>query len=508
MSKILECIYQCEVCYKLDAAYLDCDHISCKECLITHTKEISLTQNPSGLFCPKCSKILIPSFTHTFIISPSELQHFLQSLKICQYCNQPTNDLIITKEKTLICYTCLSTYDEPKINSNPKKLENPQQKKIEENKLEAKPNKKEGILNPKKQLPLCSSCKSAESEETGCKHLYCLKCINKIARKSLARDPYVGVSCDKCKNVFNDLVVEKSFGSKIFFEKFKIECANALFFVPTFDCGICMNKTQVESGITFNCDHRFCVECAKEYFKERIMSSNVAENEFVCPNCNEAIDHNIIQGVVERDLYEKYVNFAFKNWKPEDGNILKYCHFCEAGAEIPRDLKKFTCPQCKKSYCPQCNQDHSTKQTCDEYIQNKEKKAEDKKQAKRAKKIEKNIKPAEIVNKAEILNKLNAKKNPEDQKKPNEKKPKKVENDNYLENLKKDSKPCPKCKNFVYRDSGCNFIKCRWPGCKDSYFCYLCGIALTVHHHYSHYKTSGPFGKTCNKLDGINDDKH
>jgi hypothetical protein len=51
---------------------------------------------------------------------------------------------------------------------------------------------------------------------------------------------------------------------------------------------------------------------------------------------------------------------------------------------------------------------------------------------------------------------------------------------NSLDYVMKNCKQCPKCKQFVEKDSGCNFIKCRWPGCTDSYFCFLCGIGLTV----------------------------
>ena len=76
-----------------------------------------------------------------------------------------------------------------------------------------------------------------------------------------------------------------------------------------------------------------------------------------------------------------------------------------------------------------------------------------------------------------------------------------------LDFIAKNFTKCPKCKTPVEKESGCNFMKCRWPGCKDSYFCLLCNKALTVidkqiNDHYTHYRLSGPFGKTCNTMDG------
>lgn len=525
MSNILERIYQCEFCHKLDAAYLECDHFSCKDCLVLHTKELSLTQRLSDLHCPACNSKLASPFTHAFILSPDHLKTFIKSLKICEYCNKTQEDLIITKEKTLICYSCLSTYDEPKAQPHhpgkkqeKKKEESPKNIKFNENikKNENIPKKvPEPSPKPAKVAikPLCFQCKVYESANTACTHSYCLKCLNKVARKALIKDPFSLVCCDKCQNTIPDSIISSSFESFSSYENFKNTCANALFnTVPSFDCGICMNKTPVDSGITFECDHRFCIDCVKEYFRERIMSSNVAEDELVCPSCNLAIDHNIIQGVVERDLYEKYVNFAFRNWKPDEGNILKYCHFCEAAAEIPRDLKRFVCPKCKKKYCPQCNQDHSEKITCEEHVRILENKEQEKNREEKKLKEKKVKEDEEIVLPEQKKRPNRAEEEKKHQKKGEDRKKReqnaKVNDELFVENLKKESKACPKCKNFVFRDSGCNFIKCRWPGCKDSYFCYLCGASLTINHHYSHYKISGPFGKTCNKLDGIKDPKY
>ena len=66
-------------------------------------------------------------------------------------------------------------------------------------------------------------------------------------------------------------------------------------------------------------------------------------------------------------------------------------------------------------------------------------------------------------------------------------------------------KVCPKCGEAVEMINGCNFMKCPWPQCKNSFFCYVCLKPLSRLQHYSHYFTKGPYGNTCNTLEGIKD---
>ena len=46
------------------------------------------------------------------------------------------------------------------------------------------------------------------------------------------------------------------------------------------DCSICFNEYDLDSCITFNCDHNFCSECAIQLFKNKHVN---------CPNCRTKI---------------------------------------------------------------------------------------------------------------------------------------------------------------------------------------------------------------------------
>lgn len=577
MIKLKEKIHQCDQCLKIDAIRLECDHRSCLNCIKNFTKEKSTESNINIFKCPSCNLDIPKEVIKIYLMPLNEFEVFVDSLKICEFCLTEQEIKVFDKTKKLICLNCLQNdgvakrkieYKKPKIEANiifnevdrkggknsaielnkKQKVQELKQKEVfEVNEKNLYFNKPQNQVKNLPSTPPCTKCKKVPGHLSSCGHSYCLPCLNALSKTSLSKDPFSSINCIDCSKEILSSLITSSFPSLQEFQSFQEQCVNNLYFSATFDCGICMSNFLIEQGITFECDHRFCNACVKEYFREKIMSSNVSDDELICPSCGVTIDHNIIQGI-DRELYDKYVSFAFRNWKPEEGAILKYCCFCDAAAEIPEDLKRFKCPNCKKSYCPQCNQNHQARVSCEDFARaqlekkeggngkvdkkdkfNEEEKKdrevakagfeEKKVEMKEKKEIGKNLKigDREELGKVKNAGKVEEKV-PEPKGKNKEKEKANVKasvkakensapvNDGYLEQLKKESRRCPKCKNFVLKDSGCNFIKCRWPGCKDSYFCYLCSAVLKSTQHYSHYKISGPFGRTCNKLDNIKDE--
>ncbi|CAG9324742.1 unnamed protein product [Blepharisma stoltei] len=65
-------------------------------------------------------------------------------------------------------------------------------------------------------------------------------------------------------------------------------------------------------------------------------------------------------------------------------------------------------------------------------------------------------------------------------------------------------KRCPCCGIPVEKIEGCNYIACFSPICKGKKgLCYKCGKELDEEQHFSHYTNKGPYGDTCNTLDGL-----
>ena len=165
--------------------------------------------------------------------------------------------------------------------------------------------------------------------------------------------------------------------------------------------------------------------------------------------------------------------------------------------EIEADLKRFTCFNCKKTYCPQCNNDHPIKIPCENFQNLKQQEIENEKKKAQNNYANKNLPKNNVAAQRSVSVGLQKK---QEQKKNNEKiaekqpekqpekknaaetqaEKKKREEALTLEFLNNNCKKCPKCKTPIEKESGCNFMKCRWPACKDSYFCLLCEKALTV----------------------------
>jgi len=68
-------------------------------------------------------------------------------------------------------------------------------------------------------------------------------------------------------------------------------------------------------------------------------------------------------------------------------------------------------------------------------------------------------------------------------------------------------KKCPSCSFLIERSDGCNFMTCISAVCsRKTFFCFLCGKSLKYSQHFKHYRYKGPFGDTCNTLDGESDE--
>ena len=65
---------------------------------------------------------------------------------------------------------------------------------------------------------------------------------------------------------------------------------------------------------------------------------------------------------------------------------------------------------------------------------------------------------------------------------------------------------CPKCGSYCELYDGCSFMTCLSSFClKRTHFCNLCGKQLTDKGHWGHYTLKGPYGDSCNIIDGIED---
>lgn len=295
--------------------------------------------------------------------------------------------------------------------------------------------------NLKYENPLTSLCLLCNTFQykihTACGHDFCRACLKTFLLSS-TNNTLISAACPECQQSISSNLLYRIFGSTKKVSEIK-KAAGIIPEILYFHCEICLKKSIIESGITLDCDHRFCKICLKDYISEKINSNQLGENDFCCPKCPKEISPHIVQGNFPAEIFSKFLDFKMNFFSPDSQEfVYKTCPHCPARMEISVRIKEVQCKGCGAVYCPQCNILHSGRKCKDQ------------------------------------------------------------ESDERSE-----ENTCPKCKEGVEKLEGCNFVKCPWPNCRNSYFCYLCGKELTRVQHYSHFTKSGPFGGTCNSLDGI-----
>ena len=275
-----------------------------------------------------------------------------------------------------------------------------------------------------------------------CRHSSCQKCMKNefLKQKNLILEGKV--RCWACLDYVDFNLVYFAFGGTAEVQFLKLQM-NYKVQIPRYQCEICYFDFSVEEFITLDCEHRFCRTCIVLHISSLVIEKKVSRSDFCCPKCNEYISPHIIRAQCSDEIYKKYNNAFFDVYQPENSSIsAKKCPFCECLLEFDKSITKITCVKCKKSFCVYCSENH----------------------------------------KSEICEKQN------------------------LENLKNQDlriKSCPRCKEIVEKDEGCNFVQCPWPACHKFSFCYLCLKPLTPNEHYSHFP-DGAYVDNCLTLNQIN----
>ena len=265
--------------------------------------------------------------------------------------------------------------------------------------------------------------------------------------------------CPKCYQQIPIEVIHTAFGGQEEFSKQLKEFEESR--EPILVCGICGESKKINLFLTLGCDHRFCRDCFIQMTELYITEGRVDEEEMACPDCKDPIHQNILQGNLPRDTYEKFTEFRFRNWKPEDENVLYFDCLtpdCPFRKILPLGMEKYTCDACEVEWCLSCmEKNHDDYGSCEDYAKWK---------------LENEKGDAAL---AEL-----------------------AQQEGWMK--------CPKCNSMCEKIKGCKFMTCESQICKrKTYFCYLCGRELTQKFHYSHFYGK-PFGEQCKGQKGEEDE--
>ena len=303
------------------------------------------------------------------------------------------------------------------------------------------------IQNSTNQKPqdtiLYEFCKNCLTRQTlislACRHKFCQKCMKNEFLKQTDLILKGKIRCWVCLYYLDFNLVYFALGGTANVRALK-EQMNYDFQIPMYQCEICYSNFLIEEFITLDCEHKFCKACIVQHINILVTEKKVSRSDLCCPKCNEYISPYIIKAQCSEEVYEKYNNAFFDVYQPENSSITaKKCPFCGYLLEFDRSITKIKCGKCNKKFCIYCSENHFSK-TCD-------------------------------------------KKNQQD-----------FKNQNF------EIKSCPKCKEIVEKDLGCNFVQCPWPACHKFSFCYLCLKPLTKEEHYSHFP-DGAYVDNCKTLE-------
>jgi len=130
--------------------------------------------------------------------------------------------------------------------------------------------------------------------------------------------------------------------------------------IMTRQCPICMNPIQMDDIRTLDCDHYFCTSCLTEHITWKVKENDLAEG-LKCPSCPSGIDGQIVQDLIDDDLWFKFNYFSIKRLYS-----VVSCVMCKFEFS-PGNQRNAKCPSCKYHFCTECIE-KAHKGNCKQYM--------------------------------------------------------------------------------------------------------------------------------------------
>jgi hypothetical protein len=117
-------------------------------------------------------------------------------------------------------------------------------------------------------------------------------------------------------------------------------------------CPICFDE--INYSCRLDCNHRYCKICIFKYIEIKI---NDREPKIYCPDelCNKIIPYYKINDIIKKnnELLNKYKNICDLGKK-----LCLMCSICNNICKKKKNTNKVFCSNCKKYYCYICNEHH------------------------------------------------------------------------------------------------------------------------------------------------------
>jgi len=133
------------------------------------------------------------------------------------------------------------------------------------------------------------------------------------------------------------------------------------------ECLVCCEIVDGNDCSALRCRHRFCNDCWSSYLKVKITEGEVARINCPALNCKYTVPDQVVQKLVDKEIYEKYIRFVTKTFV-EDNAHITWCPAPRCGNAITADMLHGTTVKCRCSFsfCFSCQYEAHAPASCDQ----------------------------------------------------------------------------------------------------------------------------------------------
>ena len=124
------------------------------------------------------------------------------------------------------------------------------------------------------------------------------------------------------------------------------------------ECGVCADTIESKDvpKIRLPCKHFFCIDCWKEYLKEKINNANVYKLTCMQNKCNFILEEKFIKAILDNDtvLQDKYDKFLQRKKIMDSNKKIKFCPFPDCDGYAEKKFSKYVKCNNGHEFCFEC----------------------------------------------------------------------------------------------------------------------------------------------------------
>ena len=211
-------------------------------------------------------------------------------------------------------------------------------------------------------LNVCSICGYKRSDHAidDILHPNVINNENKVEEKK--EEPKLIIDDNNNNNLDNDDLIDDDL--QRMFNKYRNRFQNNYYddynykYDSSKECGVCGDTIESKDvpKTRLPCKHFFCLDCWKEYLKEKINNANVYKLSCMQAKCNFILEEKFIKSILEGDknLQDKYDKFLNRKKIMDSNKKIKFCPFPDCDGYAEKKFSKYVKCNNGHEFCFEC----------------------------------------------------------------------------------------------------------------------------------------------------------